>query len=308
MQIGSASSSSLGNGFQSSVFAQGMTTRKNSKLDAVLPDAPTASTAAVETGAQSFAAASAQYTATSSETLLTGGDSSNLMARNFVKLDFTQSKYVDASLQAARQEQSAVASMNAMITGLSSVAEMWTAEAASRGSEASVYVTGQLLGFLADTKLDQVKDEETTEASEENLEEIKEDVEARAEEAVSPEESGDGEGATTEGVTTESGVASDTESGAASGAESGETSSGTKDSVAADAANTAQTQPAEKSLTESIEQAAEAAMQDRAASGALSRGVVANGATAPLAASATQGTSAGGVATALAPRSVNIFV
>lgn len=289
MQIGSASSSSLGNGFQNAVFAQSVNSRKNSKLDAILTDAPASSTASVEAGAQASAATTPQNvaSASSSETLLTGGDSSNLMARNFVKLDFKQSKYVDASLQAAKQEQSAVASMNSMITGLSSVAEMWTAEAASRGSEASVYVNGQLLGFLADTKLNQIKDEETNEASEKNLEEIKEDVEAKAEEAVSPEGTEDGEASATEGAQAES------------GAESDATSPESKGSEAADTANAAQTLPTEKSLTESIEQAAEAAT-----TGAVTSS---EGATT-TAASATQGTSAAGVASTVAPRSVNIFV
>lgn len=295
MQIGSASSSSLGNGFQNAVFAQGVNSRKNSKLDAILTGAPASSTASAEAGAQASSTASPQNipTAASSETLLTGGDSSNLMARNFVKLDFQQSKYVDASLQAAKQEQSAVASMNAMITGLSSVAEMWTAEAAARGSEASAYVNGQLLGFLADTKLDQIKDEETNEASEENLEEIKEDVEAKAEEAVSPEESEDGEASATEGVLAESGAASDA------------TSPESKGSGAANAANAAQTLPTEKSLSESIELAAEAATAGAVGS---SEGATALAASATQAASAAQGASAGGVATAVAPKSVNIFV
>ncbi len=124
---------------------------------------------------------------------IAASSSSNLMSRNFYDSNYERSEDVQASLDGFTQEKSFANQMNSVMGSLIATAALWDFERNFGGAVPieNTYVIGQRMGNAAGQALAFVKRDEEVENSRENLEDIKEDIEDRAQEALSGESAAD---------------------------------------------------------------------------------------------------------------------
>lgn len=115
---------------------------------------------------------------------------SNMLSRNFFDLNYQRSKYVDAGIDSLRQEQDFSSKMNSLVSGLVSQALIWDAERQFGGAVPieNTYVNGQRLAIASYMATDRIKSDETSKHSERNLDEIREEIDRKSEEAAATDE------------------------------------------------------------------------------------------------------------------------
>lgn len=108
--------------------------------------------------------------------------SSSLMSRNFFNSDRQQSKYVASSLETKRQEAVQAQRMTSVVAALIAQAAVWNMEREFGGEDKidNTYVIGNRLGATSARVVGQAAKEDTLEEARENLDELKEDLKARA--------------------------------------------------------------------------------------------------------------------------------
>ncbi len=131
----------------------------------------------------------AQAQADSLTKQVASSSSSNLMSRNFYDSNYERSKYVQANLDGFTQEQSFANRMNSVMGSLIATAAIWNSQRNFGGAIPieNTYVIGQRMVNAAGQAVAAVKRDEVVENSKKNLEDIKEDMEDRAQEAISGE-------------------------------------------------------------------------------------------------------------------------
>ena len=115
--------------------------------------------------------------------------SSNPMSGNFYNAAHEQSKYVQSSLEGKRQESAYANKMTSVVTSLISQASLWDQNRHFGDKNHPIentYVIGNRLTTASSKVMRQVQEEETAKESKKNLDEIKEDIEQRADKATAP--------------------------------------------------------------------------------------------------------------------------
>ncbi len=129
--------------------------------------------------------------------------SSSLMSRNFFDYNYERSEYLQANIDGKRLEGSFANKMNSLLNSLTSQAAIWDMERNFGGAVKieNTYVIGTRLATASEQATNRIKQEETSEASEKNLDEIKDEIERKAQEAATP---ADADGNSAENLSTES--------------------------------------------------------------------------------------------------------
>ncbi|MHC1711051.1 MAG: hypothetical protein AB9872_02720 [Solidesulfovibrio sp.] len=112
---------------------------------------------------------------------------SNMMSRNFVQATYERSRFVDATIASRQTEQSYSNKMNSL---LSSMQSQFTQIASSIqvSSSDSTYVAAIISGEKIERTVEQVKDQEVSEKSEEDLKDTREALDQKAQEALAPKD------------------------------------------------------------------------------------------------------------------------
>jgi len=116
--------------------------------------------------------------------------SSSMMSGNFFNSNYERSKYVNSVISSRQQNQTFSTRMNSLVAGLTAQAQIWNAERQFGGAE-NTYVIGQRLMTASSAATTQVKKDETVTQSEKNLEELRENIEQKAEEATAGQDADD---------------------------------------------------------------------------------------------------------------------
>ncbi len=129
--------------------------------------------------------------------------SSSMMSGLFYDSNYERSKYVEAGISSRQQENSFSTKMNSLVSSLVAQAQIWDNERQFGGAVPieNTYLIGQRLGTASTMATNRVKSEETNTHSEKNLDDLREGIEQRAEEATTER---DEDAASTEGTDTES--------------------------------------------------------------------------------------------------------
>ncbi|MGE4556170.1 MAG: hypothetical protein AB7D07_05060 [Desulfovibrionaceae bacterium] len=111
--------------------------------------------------------------------------SASMMSGNFFNTNYERSKYVNSVISSRQQDQTFSTRMNSLVAGLTAQAQIWNTERQFGGASLieNTYVIGQRLMTASSAATTQVKKDETVTQSEKNLEELREDIEQKAEEA-----------------------------------------------------------------------------------------------------------------------------
>lgn len=119
--------------------------------------------------------------------------STNLMSRNFFNSNYERSAYVQATISNHEQQQAFNNRMNTVLTSLVGTAAVWDSQRTFGGSDPieNTYVIGNRMVNAAGQAVSDVKRDEDVKSSKENLDEIKEDLENRSQEALSNDSSED---------------------------------------------------------------------------------------------------------------------
>lgn len=111
----------------------------------------------------------------------TASDASNVLANNFVKTNFENSKYITATISNLQTEQNFGDTMGSLLDSLKGQ----YAQLANSG--ASQYVAATLMQHRVEEGVQQVTDDEYMDESANTLSDIKDDIEQKAEEATQPQ-------------------------------------------------------------------------------------------------------------------------
>lgn len=130
--------------------------------------------------------------------------SSNVMSRNFFDSNYKRSEYVQASIDDKQLEGTYANKMNSMMNSLMAQASIWDLQRRFGDKDHPIentYVIGTRLVTTSSQATNRIQREETYEASEKNLDAIKDDIERKAQEAIAPT---DADGNPIEGMPTKS--------------------------------------------------------------------------------------------------------
>ncbi|EHJ49256.1 hypothetical protein DFW101_3257 [Solidesulfovibrio carbinoliphilus subsp. oakridgensis] len=162
----------------------------------------------------------------------TASKTSHLLANNFVTTDSTPSKYITATLSSLETANSFGDRMGALLDGLSaqySLLQSTTQVSSGDGT----YVAATLMQHRVEDGVKRTTEDEFADESARNLDDLKEDIEQRAEEATTPQDE------TTEGGQTDTTGKTDASAAADAG-----TSAGAQDAASSEFPTTPATETA----------------------------------------------------------------
>lgn len=131
----------------------------------------------------------------------TASAASNMLATNFVTTEAASSKYVKATISSLRTQNSFGDRMGSLLDGLSAQYSL-LASSMQASSGNGTYVAATLMQHRVEEGVQRTTENEVADQSSKNLDDIKEDIEQRAQDATQPQDatSQAGQDATTDGV------------------------------------------------------------------------------------------------------------
>lgn len=140
---------------------------------------------------ESLASVEATVEAPAASRLAQTSGSSNSMSGNFFNANYEKSKYVKSTIESKQQESSYASKMTSIVSSLISQATIWDMQRKFGDKNHPIentYVVGNRLTSASSKVMQQVEEEETAKESQKNLDEIKDNIEERAEEATMPKD------------------------------------------------------------------------------------------------------------------------
>lgn len=166
----------------------------------------------------------------------TASAASNVLATNFVTTDATSSKYIKATISSLQTQNSFGDRMGSLLDGLSAQYSL-LASSKQTSSGDGTYVAATLMQHRVEEGVQRTTENEVADQSSNNLDDIKEDIEQRAQDATQPQDatSQAGQDGATEGTAAPATAAAVANASPAETADAGEVSTTSPDTAPGEA-------------------------------------------------------------------------